>query len=150
MFSSYPFLYLFNVLPSCRRLQIVAITTEGGDGRYPASFLFFPFPLSSRLFGLSNYRLGLRHFIGLYSSFAPCLGLGLGVSFGAYILVVEERKITSVLTSVPHFGHSRWKFYLCCALAWIYFRLGFTSHYASPQAKWLMVVCRRQLVSFGL
>jgi len=57
---SFPVFIFSNVLSFCRRLQIPAITTEGGDGRYPASFLFFPFPLSSRLFGLSNYRLGLQ------------------------------------------------------------------------------------------
>ena len=57
---SFPYLSLSNVRPSCRRLQTVAITTEGGDGRCRTSFLFFPFPLSSRLFGLSNYRLGFQ------------------------------------------------------------------------------------------
>lgn len=83
-FSPYPFLYLFfsNVLSSCRRLQIPAITTEGGDGRYPASFLFFPFPLSSGCLDFRTIGWVFRHLFCLYSSFAPCLGLGLGVSFG--------------------------------------------------------------------
>ena len=133
------------------------ITTEVGDGRYPASFLFFPFPLSSRLFGLSNYRLGLQ---------APLLPIFFframpGAWPGGFFRGISTRGKGKEDNFGPDLCPALWSFavtilpVLCSRsdlpFPGIYFAHGFTriAEYLL-KAKWLLVVCRRRLVSFGL
>lgn len=142
--------------------------------------LLFCFSLSlSRLGCLDCRTIGLvfRHFICLFSSFAPCLGLGLGVSFGVYVLVVGGRKIwLNNLGHMPlvdsqeiqqkkenHFGPdlcpALWSFAveilpMLCSRSDLPFPRIYFAHGFTRIAEYLLklsdkVVCRRRLVSFG-
>lgn len=75
-----------------------------------------------------------------YLLFAPYLGHGLGVSFGAEVPIVLGREITSVLLSVG----------IIVVLSWVY--LPSSQDYGVRVFPELNVysVCRRRLVSFGL